>query len=44
MELGIEIDSLASGPSSSVVKFGITSSLDGGVIFDTSLHAYVITY
>ena len=42
MELGIGIGLLANGWSASVVKLGITSSLDGGAMFDTSLHADVI--
>ncbi len=32
----------ATGGSAPVVKLGITSSLDGGVMFDASLHADVI--
>ena len=43
IELGIEIDWLASGSSASVIRFGITSSLDGAVIFNASLHAYAIS-
>lgn len=42
MELGIGIDLLETGWSASVVKLGITLSLDGGVIFDASLHGDVI--
>ena len=34
MELGIGIGWLATGWSASGVKLGITSSLDGGVMFD----------
>ncbi len=42
MELGIGIGLLANGWSASVVKLGITSSLDVGAMFDASLHADVI--
>ena len=36
------IGCLATGWSAPVVKLGITSSLDGGVMFDASIHADVI--
>ena len=37
MELGIGIGWLATSWSAPVVKFPITSSLDGGVMFDAAL-------
>ncbi len=42
MELGIEISLSATGWSASVVKLGITASLDGGAMFDAILYADVI--